>query len=157
DATVQSAIALTRELMDKYHIPADHVIRHYDVTGKICPNPYVYNHTKHTWEAFKVALAASETAVVGWNRDSKGKYRYVQADGTYAVNKWLLINHHWYLFGKDGYMLTGWQRWNGSSVIGLDEPGDWYFLDNTVGGPLEGACWHERVGEYGAWEIWEVK
>ena len=78
-------------------------------------------------EAFKVALAASETAVVGWNRDSKGKYRYVQADGTYAVNKWLLINHHWYLFGKDGYMLTGWQRWNGSSVIGLDEPGDWYF------------------------------
>ena len=30
-------------LMEKYHIPADHVIRHYDVTGKICPNPYVYN------------------------------------------------------------------------------------------------------------------
>ncbi len=65
DATVQSAIALTRELMEKYSIPADHVIRHYDVTGKICPNPHVYNHTKHTWEAFKVALAASETAVVG--------------------------------------------------------------------------------------------
>lgn len=156
DATVQSAIALTRELMDKYHIPADHVIRHYDVTGKICPNPYVYNHTKHTWEAFKVALTASETAVVGWNRDSKGKYRYVQADGTYAVNKWLLINHHWYLFGKDGYMLTGWQRWNGSSVIGLDEPGDWYFLDNTVDGPLEGACWHERAGGFGGLEVWEI-
>ena len=85
-----------------------------------------------------------------------GRYRYVQADGTYAVNKWLLINHHWYLFGKDGYMLTGWQRWNGSSVIGPEDPGDWYFLDNTVDGPLEGACWHERAGGFGGLEIWEI-
>lgn len=57
DATVQAAIELTRELMKKYGIPADHVIRHYDVTGKICPNPYIYNHTQHTWETFKKALA----------------------------------------------------------------------------------------------------
>lgn len=57
DATVQAAIELTKELMEKYGIPADHVIRHYDVTGKICPNPYIYNHTQHTWETFKKALA----------------------------------------------------------------------------------------------------
>ena len=44
--TVQSTIELVRYLMEKYHIPADHVIRHYDVTGKICPNPYVYNEGK---------------------------------------------------------------------------------------------------------------
>ena len=56
DATVAASIRLTRELMDKYHVPADHVIRHYDVTGKICPNPYVYNTTAHTWDAFKAAL-----------------------------------------------------------------------------------------------------
>ena len=83
-----------------------------------------------------------------------GRYRYVQADGTYAVNKWLLINHHWYLFGKDGYMLTDWQRWNGSSVIGPNDPGDWYFLDNTVDGPLEGSCWHTL--DNGAQVIWFV-
>ena len=47
-ATVQSAIELTRYLMKKYNIPADHVIRHYDVTGKICPNPYVYNTGTYT-------------------------------------------------------------------------------------------------------------
>ena len=58
DATIQAAIELTRELMEKYGIPADRVIRHYDVTGKICPNPYVYNHTAHTWELFKAALTA---------------------------------------------------------------------------------------------------
>lgn len=52
DATVKAAIQLTQYLMKKYNIPADHVIRHHDVTGKICPNPFVYNTTKHTWDAF---------------------------------------------------------------------------------------------------------
>lgn len=61
NATVRAAIELTRELMKKYGIPADRVIRHYDVTGKICPNPYVYNHTAHTWETFKAALTAPKT------------------------------------------------------------------------------------------------
>lgn len=155
DATVRSAVALTRELMEKYKITADRVVRHYDVTGKICPNPFVYNHTDHTWEEFKAALK-SAGFTPGWEKDTLGRYRYVQADGTYAVNKWLLINHHWYLFGKDGYMLTDWQRWNGSSVIGPNDPGDWYFLDNTVDGPLEGACWHERAGGFGGLEVWEI-
>lgn len=56
DATVNSAIELTKELMKKYGIPIERVIRHYDITHKICPNPYVYNHTKHTWGNFKSAL-----------------------------------------------------------------------------------------------------
>lgn len=56
-ATIQSAIELTRYLMKKYNIPADHVIRHYDVTGKICPNPYVYNTGTYTWDAFKKAIS----------------------------------------------------------------------------------------------------
>lgn len=46
--------------MDEYGIAADHVIRHYDVTGKICPNPYVKNNglrTSWTWDEFKSRLA----------------------------------------------------------------------------------------------------
>lgn len=35
--TVRRAIALTRELMAKYGIPQSNVIRHFDVTGKLCP------------------------------------------------------------------------------------------------------------------------
>lgn len=154
DATVTAAVELTRELMDKYDVPAERVIRHYDVTGKICPNPFVYNHTKHTWEAFKTALIAPEPAATGWKSDIQG-YRYRKPDGKFAADEWHLINHHWYLFGKDGYMLTGWQKWNGRVVSG-EEPGDWYFLDNTAGGSLEGACWHEKVGGLGSWEIWRV-
>lgn len=52
DDTVAATIELTKELMAKYSIPASNVIRHYDVTGKICPAPYVLNNTKHTWNEF---------------------------------------------------------------------------------------------------------
>lgn len=48
--------------MDKYNVPASHVIRHYDVTGKICPNPYAYNTTAHTWEEFKQLISGAASA-----------------------------------------------------------------------------------------------
>lgn len=48
--------------MDKYGVPADHVIRHYDVTGKVCPNPYVYNTTSHTWDEFKRKISGAAAA-----------------------------------------------------------------------------------------------
>lgn len=71
DKTVAAAIELTRMLMKKYNIPADHVIRHYDVTGKICPNPYVYNVFEATWQKFKAALTAQE------EDQSKNKYTMI--------------------------------------------------------------------------------
>ena len=42
--------------MNDYNIDINHVIRHYDVVGKICPNPYVKNNklnTSWTWDEFK--------------------------------------------------------------------------------------------------------
>lgn len=60
EATINAAVELTRLLMQKYGIAADHVIRHYDVTGKICPNPYVYECTENTWEEFKRRIATKE-------------------------------------------------------------------------------------------------
>ena len=47
------------ERQQKYNVPASHVIRHYDVTGKICPNPYVYNTTAHTWDEFKKKISGA--------------------------------------------------------------------------------------------------
>jgi len=58
--TQESLVWLVSKLMDEYGISLDHVIRHYDVTGKICPNPYVKNNklrTSWTWEEFKSRLA----------------------------------------------------------------------------------------------------
>lgn len=150
DATVQAAIELTRELMAKYHIPADHVIRHYDVTGKICPNPYVYNDGKHTWDQFKAALTEPQG---GWVKDAKGWW-YRNADGSWPENEWKIVNHHWYLFGADGYMVTGWHRWDGHAVDPADGSGDWYYLEES--GDYEGACWHEKPGGKGVLERWLV-
>lgn len=36
DETVDNAVELTKELMERYNIPIENVIRHYDVTGKNC-------------------------------------------------------------------------------------------------------------------------
>ena len=52
--TVENAVKLTKELMKKYRMPAGNVIRHYDVTGKDCPAPFVKN--QRAWEAFKEEL-----------------------------------------------------------------------------------------------------
>lgn len=46
--TIANAIQVVRELMSKYGISADHVIRHYDVTGKICPAYWVDDNI---WES----------------------------------------------------------------------------------------------------------
>ena len=59
-ATVNSTIELVKELMAKYNIPASNVIRHYDVTGKVCPAPYV--HDEKAWNEFKNRLTGEAPA-----------------------------------------------------------------------------------------------
>ena len=56
DSTVESAAWLTAHLMKELDIDINHVIRHYDVNAKICPNPFVYNNGKTTWDGFKVLV-----------------------------------------------------------------------------------------------------
>lgn len=70
DATVEAAVELTRYLMDKYDVPASNVLRHYDVTGKVCPAPYVHNNMGHTWQEFQKAIAVKEKK----NRKNKSPF-----------------------------------------------------------------------------------
>ena len=51
DETYASLVRLTAFLADKYDIDREHIIRHYDVTGKDCPKYFVKNPDK--WEAFR--------------------------------------------------------------------------------------------------------
>lgn len=53
-ATVDRTVELVRYLMKRHNVPASRVIRHYDVTGKICPEPWVRNES--LWTAFKARL-----------------------------------------------------------------------------------------------------
>lgn len=52
EETRKAAVQLFAYLMDKYHIDADHVLRHYDVTGKNCGEPDVRKGNKE-WSQFK--------------------------------------------------------------------------------------------------------
>ena len=52
--TVANAAALAREIMQRYGIDTEHVLRHYDVTGKRCPMPWVDDPAQ--WVAFKEML-----------------------------------------------------------------------------------------------------
>ena len=49
-ATYDSLVRLTRWLMEAYDLDTDQVIRHYDVTGKICPKSFVEDPEE--WEQF---------------------------------------------------------------------------------------------------------
>ncbi len=51
DATTASLLRLLAYLMDRYDLSKEHIIRHYDVTGKLCPLYYVENPKE--WEALK--------------------------------------------------------------------------------------------------------
>ena len=62
DATVAAAVELVRELMKKYNIPIGNVIRHYDVTGKTCPEPYVRDAA--AWNGFKNKLVEEKKIMV---------------------------------------------------------------------------------------------
>lgn len=60
DKTLENAILKTRELMKTYGIPLDHVIRHYDVTGKLCPRWAV---DENKWAEIKKMIAGSASPV----------------------------------------------------------------------------------------------
>lgn len=58
EQTVARTVDLVRMLMQKYNIPVSRVCRHYDVTHKQCPEPWVRN--PQMWEDFKKRLTKKE-------------------------------------------------------------------------------------------------
>jgi hypothetical protein len=51
DATYNNCVYLVAQLMNYYNLDMDHLIRHYDVTGKNCPKYFVEHEDR--WEVFK--------------------------------------------------------------------------------------------------------
>ena len=58
DVVVEQTIKLTKYLMNKYNVPVENVLRHYDVWDKKCPEPFV--RQPELWENFKKRLTGSE-------------------------------------------------------------------------------------------------
>lgn len=136
EKTLENAVLLIRELMTKYNVPLERVIRHFDVNGKHCPE---YFMDSKKWQEFKARIgdkaAASEapapqtekkeekkltvyevTAPAGLNvRSGPGtKYRklYALSKGSSFLVDW--IEGEW-AHGRDnmkreGYAFTKWLK-----------------------------------------------
>jgi N-acetylmuramoyl-L-alanine amidase CwlA len=56
---IETAAPLVKHLMKKYNVPASHVIRHFDVNGKICPNGYI---SAKAWAVLHKKLTGSSSS-----------------------------------------------------------------------------------------------
>ena len=87
--TVDAAIELTKMLMNKYAVPVTNVVRHYDVSKKVCPEPYVRD--TEAWNDFKKKLVEQKTieelakeVIKGvWGNGSERKKRLTEAGYDY--------------------------------------------------------------------------
>ena len=60
--TVANAATLAKDIMQRYGIDTEHVVRHYYVTGKRCPMPWVDDPAQ--WTEFKDMLVPKNTTTV---------------------------------------------------------------------------------------------
>jgi glucan-binding YG repeat protein len=123
EATKANAVQLTLSLMNKYNINKDHVIRHYDVTGKVCP-AYWVDDSK--WEKeFHSKLVVLD----GWSETSDG-WRWYDSNGEMAKNGWKTINGNAYYFWPNGIMasyefIKSADYETNSKLYYVDEDGRW--------------------------------
>ena len=91
DAVVKNTEELVKYLMKEYNIPADHVIRHYDVTGKLCPGIIGWNAESGSevkWEQFKknISTNTTNTTTTTTTTTAKNQLYYVQV-GAFSVKE----------------------------------------------------------------------
>ena len=64
DTVIQDGAQLVAKLADTYGIPMDRIVRHFDVTGKRCPRPFVGNDVnevtgengEYAWQKFLIEV-----------------------------------------------------------------------------------------------------
>ena len=72
EETMAAAAELGRDIMARYAVPMDHVLRHYDVTGKLCPRPLI---DEGAWADFKKRLEGEEMTYYKTIGDVPADYR----------------------------------------------------------------------------------
>ena len=63
--TVEHTVQLVRWLMAEFGVALDHVVRHYDVCHKTCPEPWVRDEAQ--WQAFRDKLKEGEKTLIRYN------------------------------------------------------------------------------------------
>lgn len=121
-STVASAVTVTKHLMQVYGIKADHVVRHYDVTGKACPRVPGWGAVggDAEWNKFKAKLTTEVTVVP----------RTIKQGNTGRVVKvWQVIVGCLTVDGKFGAKTKAatmkWQKTHGLTPDGVVGPKTW--------------------------------
>lgn len=76
-ATIENAVELTKLLIKKYNVDISRVIRHFDVTGKPCPLPFVDNAK---WKEFKNIITESEDLTMSQYNELKKEIDTLKAE-----------------------------------------------------------------------------
>lgn len=133
--TVQNAVELTQYLMEKYNIPIERVCRHYDVTGKYCPAPMVYNiPPMTTWAQFlervkDMGLTQKEVETIVNSATAPLKTRLDSAEKEIQALKrtYNTIEEvpEWYREAVQYYVNAGIIKGTGGGKLGLTETKCW--------------------------------
>lgn len=91
--TVDKAVELTRALMNKYGIPIDRVVRHYDVCAKACPAQWI-GQGEILWNLFKIIVNGAPVTEVPSAPEQQGGMdgNFVIACGQLSANNY--VGHH---------------------------------------------------------------
>lgn len=94
EETQQAAVWLVKKLMSDLGIPAENVLRHYDIVNKHCPAPYVNNNkykTSWTWEEFKAKLSDGGAVAITGSSSGETKWYRVRkswSDESSQIGAW---------------------------------------------------------------------
>lgn len=138
---------------------------YFNASGCMVTNAWVGNYylgsdgvmARNTWIDNVYVDASGLRQQNGWIYNGRWWYRY--GDGTYALNKFEIINGSTYYFDKSGYMVTGWKsiesNWYYFNASGCMVTNTWvgdYYLD--FDGKMAISQWiNDRyVGQDGAWD-----
>jgi N-acetyl-anhydromuramyl-L-alanine amidase AmpD len=102
--TVANAATLAKGIMQRYGIDTEHVVRHYDVTGKRCPMPWVDDPAQ--WTAFKEMLKQNDN-----DEEDENMVKYKTIDDV----------PEWYRSEVQELMDAGALKGTGNGVIDISE------------------------------------
>ena len=123
EEVINKTIELTKELMAKYNIPVENVIRHYDVTHKCCPAPFVNNESR--WNDFKSRLSPkpdiqykAHIQDIGWTDwENAGEVAGTEGEGKRVEAIILQGNNGLDLSYRVHMEGIGWSGWVGNGQV----------------------------------------
>lgn len=106
--TMNTAAELTKYLMTRYNIPLKNVLRHYDVTGKNCPAPFV--KFPEQWDKFRKMLLDKESDTMDQATFNAMANNWLSSRDELPVNDW--ASEFWNQMKEQGIL-------DGSSPLGF--------------------------------------